>query len=797
MKEVKEEEVKEEEEEEETSVGDDDIDSDDDDDDDDDDDEEEEEEEEDSDDEFEKQSSSDGDESEGADGEDDDLSSGPEDSPQLKQLMKKSEAAAREWGVGNERAVQIARARAQGELDAPNMLHIDDLSSDDEEDVTANTVGRVPLHWYDAYDHVGYDVTGTKVAKRKGLNSIDAALFNQENKDVASRTIYDMYNNRQIVLSKRDIEIIRRIQAGAIAHPEHNDTPDYVDYFTHEKEAMPLSSAPEPKSRLLPSKWEMMRVVKIAAAMKEGRYKTLRERQEEKREKPRVSMIWDDNEDEVFAESKRDKYHLPAPKMLLPGHAESYNPPVEYLLTEEEKEQYAAMDPSDRPYNFEPQKFSCLRHVPGYANFIQERFERCLDLYLCPRKLKKRLNINPETLLPKLPKPSELRPFPNSLCLQYLGHKKKVNAVVVSPDGQFIATGSDDCTIRLWEVDNCLCRYIWTMDGPVVSLAWNPNPSTNVIAAVVGKTVVFVCSGTGDRDGAELTEEFLAAISDLSRSKKTKVSQMKTNEEEEEEEGEESGAKKNKNINSDNVLAWSLCKRAAAEPDVRFGSTVGPRVALTYAADVTFISWHHKGDYLVLLAPAANNFMVSIHQVSKGLTQFPFSKAPGKVQAVQFHPSRPFLFVATQQHVKIYHLVEQKLLKKLLSGCKWLSSIDIHPSGDHVVLGSYDRRVVWFDLDLSATPYKTLKFHEKAIRGVQFHKRHPLLASASDDGSVHVFHATVYSDLSRSPLIVPVKVLRGHGVVGDLGVMSVAFHPRQPWVFSAGADGVVNLYQDI
>ena len=31
-------------------------------------------------------------------------------------------------------------------------------------------------------------------------------------------------------------------------------------------------------------------------------------------------------------------------------------------------------------------------------------------------------------------------------------------------------------------------------------------------------------------------------------------------------------------------------------------------------------------------------------------------------------------------------------------------------------------RVVWFDLDLSSTPYKTLKFHEKAVRCVQFHK---------------------------------------------------------------------------
>ena len=57
----------------------------------------------------------------------------------------------------------------------------------------------------------------------------------------------------------------------------------------------------------------------------------------------------------------------------------------------------------------------------GYENFVKERFERCLDLYLCPRKMKRRLNIDPETLVPRLPKPSELRPYPNSLCIQYLG----------------------------------------------------------------------------------------------------------------------------------------------------------------------------------------------------------------------------------------------------------------------------------------------------------------------------------------------------------------------------------------
>ena len=53
------------------------------------------------------------------------------------------------------------------------------------------------------------------------------------------------------------------------------------------------------------------------------------------------------------------------------------------------------------------------------------------------------------------------------------------------------------------------------------------------------------------------------------------------------------------------------------------------------------------------------------------------------------------------------------------------------------------------------------------------------------------------SDLTKNPMVVPLKVLRGHGVIGGLGVLSLAFHPRQPWVFTAGADGVINLFQDL
>ena len=68
-------------------------------------------------------------------------------------------------------------------------------------------------------------------------------------------------------------------------------------------------------------------------------------------------------------------------------------------------------------------------------------------------------------------------------------------------------------------------------------------------------------------------------------------------------------------------------------------------------------------------------------------------------------------------------------------------------------------------------------------------------------------------------MIVPLKILQGyHGNVSDRdddedgssdeeggvntgnktkSAVSILFHPKQPWIFSAGLDGVINLFQDI
>jgi ribosome biogenesis protein ERB1 len=529
-------------------------------------------------------------------------------------VTQAAESSTRSYPTLQQRDQDMDAEVSNGIMELKRRMHTDDMSSDDEEDLEANTIGRVPLHWYDAYDHVGYNITGQKVAKRKGQDKIDTLISNHGvNGGEARRTVYDMYNDREVVLSARDLEIIRRIQAGAFAHAEHDDTPDYVDYFTHEVEPMPLSAAPDAKRQFTPSKWETMRVMKIVKAIKEGRYvDTKQQRENKKKEDDIVSdlfLAWNDQEDETLAESKKFAYHLPAPKIPLPGHAESYNPPSEYLLSDKEKQEFEDMDPADRPYNFIPKQHSCLRHVDGYAHSIRERFERCLDLYLCPRQLKKRLNIDPETLIPRLPRPKELKPFPNSLCLQYLGHTKAVRSISLSPDGQYLVSGSDDGTVMLWEVDCCLCRYVWDFKGvPVTTVAWNPNPSHHVVACVVGKAVVFIATGTGDADSTEVTDSLLEAC-------EQKAVAQKGDSDSEEEEEEEEGTGKSKNMKKKSLddLAWKKCE--SSDTVAIDGNRVGPRVELGFPSAVTKLAWHHRGDYFGVLCPNAGAHAVTIHQV--------------------------------------------------------------------------------------------------------------------------------------------------------------------------------------
>ncbi|CEP12662.1 hypothetical protein [Parasitella parasitica] len=623
--------------------------------------------------------------------------------------------------------------------------------SDSSTEETENTIGNVPLEWYNDLPHIGYDIDGKKILKPATGDELDKFLATMEDPD-SWKTVKSDKEGKDIVLDDRELDIIQRLQRGIIPDSTYDPYEPTVEWFTSKTEVMPLSARPEPKSRFVPSKWEHKKIMKIVRAIRQGRIVP----RKPKDEKPRFYNLWGDDdkprEDHIM--------HIAAPKMKLPEHDESYNPPAEYLPDEQEINEWNEMDKEDRPKNYLPKKFGSLRHVPAYTQLIQERFERCLDLYLAPRVRKNRLNIDPESLVPKLPSPKDLRPFPTHQSISYEGHTARIRALSVHPNGLYAVSGSDDNTCRLWEVLTGRCLTMWKFDGIIHALDWCPKPDVWLFAISVGHGEVHLISPPKlcTAEQAMNTDQF-----------------------------SKSGFAMAATENDKQAVTWI---RATEADEERYGF----KVRIQHTQAVKQITWHRKGDYLATVSPDAKNLAILIHQVTKHQTQIPFKRLKGLVQKVAFHPIKPIFFVATQIYVRVYDLMQQQLVKTLQTSVKWVSSIDIHPSGDNVIIGSYDKKVCWFDLDLSSRPYKSLRYHNKAVRQVTFHKRYPLFASSSDDGTIQIFYGMVYNDLLQNPLIVPVKILRGHETKDGLGVLNIEFHPTQPWIFSTGSDGTLRLW---
>ncbi len=51
------------------------------------------------------------------------------------------------------------------------------------------------------------------------------------------------------------------------------------------------------------------------------------------------------------------------------------------------------------------------------------------------------INIDIETLIPKLPKPKDLQPYPTTCFMEYRGHTAAVSTLTTDSSGQWLASG--------------------------------------------------------------------------------------------------------------------------------------------------------------------------------------------------------------------------------------------------------------------------------------------------------------------------------------------------------------------
>jgi ribosome biogenesis protein ERB1 len=94
--------------------------------------------------------------------------------------------------------------------------------TDSEDEAPVNTVGNIPIEWYDEFDHMGYDIHGEKIMRHAAHKDELEALIQRLDDASAPRIVHDYVHGVDVVLSEADGTLIKRLQRHRYSDPSMN-----------------------------------------------------------------------------------------------------------------------------------------------------------------------------------------------------------------------------------------------------------------------------------------------------------------------------------------------------------------------------------------------------------------------------------------------------------------------------------------------------------------------------------------------------------------------------------------------
>ena len=97
-------------------------------------------------------------------------------------------------------------------------------SDDSDAPLTTNTIGNIPLSFYESYPHIGYDINGKKIMRPAKGEALDALL---DSIDIPKgwTGLTDPTTGKPLNLSHEDREILRRIQTNELPEDGYDPYP--------------------------------------------------------------------------------------------------------------------------------------------------------------------------------------------------------------------------------------------------------------------------------------------------------------------------------------------------------------------------------------------------------------------------------------------------------------------------------------------------------------------------------------------------------------------------------------------
>jgi len=97
-------------------------------------------------------------------------------------------------------------------------------SDDSDAQEAANTIGNIPLSFYDSYPHIGYDINGKKIMRPAKGEALDA-LLDSIDMPKGWTGLTDPATGKPLNLSQDELEILRRIQMNEVPEDGYDPYP--------------------------------------------------------------------------------------------------------------------------------------------------------------------------------------------------------------------------------------------------------------------------------------------------------------------------------------------------------------------------------------------------------------------------------------------------------------------------------------------------------------------------------------------------------------------------------------------
>lgn len=120
-------------------------------------------------------------------------------------------------------------------------------SDDTDAQEAPNTIGNIPLSFYDSYPHIGYDIDGKKIMRPATGDALDE-LLNSIELPKGWTGLTDPQTGKPLNLSQDELELLRRLQSGEVPTDNYDPYPVSSDSNVVFESAFVLTSnaGPDP-----------------------------------------------------------------------------------------------------------------------------------------------------------------------------------------------------------------------------------------------------------------------------------------------------------------------------------------------------------------------------------------------------------------------------------------------------------------------------------------------------------------------------------------------------------------------